>query len=248
MSEMLAFQRRFMAEVVSPTAPQDPQPGLQAYRDAYLLRIDEALRTDFAAVHQILGDDDMLALSVDYIEAHPSDNPSIRWVGRSLASFIAESAHWSRVPLLAEIARFEWAKSCLFDAEDAGVATLEDLQAIAPERWGGLRLELTPALCIQQLPGNVPLIWQQLTNEESVATPSAEAEEPWLMWRKELLVHWRSLDGAELAALQAVMAGATFAELCQQLLEFTDEENVPSLAMQLLMQWCHDQIISKLHP
>ena len=242
------MQRRFMAQVVSPDSPEDTLLGMQAYRDAYLLRIDEALRTDFSAVHQILGDDDMLALSADYIEKHPSDNPSIRWVGHSMAAFIAESRHWSRVPLLVAIAQFEWTKSTLFDAADAQVATLEDLQAIAPELWAGMRLELVPALNLIELPANVPPLWQQLNNLENVSSPIAEHDVPWLMWRKDLAVNWRSLDEAEYAALQAVISGANFAEICQQLVNFVEEEQVPTLAMQLLLQWCNDQIISTLHP
>lgn len=248
MSELQQLQRDFLQRVVAPTAPPGAPGGLQAYRDAYLLRIDEALRTDFEAVHRILGDEQMLALSTDYIRAHPSEQPSIRWVGSKLADFIAASPYWSRVPLLAEVARFEWSKSCLFDATDSPVATLEQLQAIAPERWGGLRLSLVAAHRVVELAANAPPLAQQLVAGEDVDTPVREPDSPWLLWRKELVVHWRSLDALELAALAAVAGGASFAELCEELAEQVDEEQVPATAMQLLLQWCHDQLISDFHP
>lgn len=248
MSTLLTLQRQFLARLIEPKEPADTELGMRAYREAYLLRIDEALRTDFDAVHQILGDSEMLALTSDYIATHPPHNPSIRWVGRSLASFIANSPHWSRVPVLAEVARFEWAKSCLFDSKDSPFVSLDNLQAIAPEQWGDMRLELIPALAIDSYPSNVPPICQQLTERKNVPSPTAEAEVPWLLWRKELVVHWRSLGQPEFAALQAVQTGATFAEICQQLIAFAEEEQVPRLAMQLLLQWCNDQIISKIHP
>lgn len=248
MTDLHAMQQQFLAQMVSPEAPDNSTTGLQAYRDAYLLRIDEALRTDFDAVHQILGDDDMLALTSDYIEQYPSRHPSIRWIGRSLPQFIADSTHWSRLPLLPAVARFEWAKSCLFDQENSPIATLEDLQAIAPELWGDMRLELISALTLESLPANVPPICQQLGNRENISSPSAEPNEPWLLWRKEMVVHWRSLDEIERLALKAVLSGATFAELCQQMTSHLDEDQVPTMAMQLLLQWCNDQIISHFHP
>ena len=248
MTDLHAMQQQFLAQIIAPDSPDNTTTGLQAYRDAYLLRIDEALRTDFDAVHQILGDDDMLALTSDYIEQHPSRHPSIRWIGRSLPQFIANSTHWSRLPLLAEVATFEWAKSLLFDQEDSPVATLEDLQSIAPELWGDMRLELISALTVESLPGNVPPIVQQLTNRENIASPSIEAKVPWLLWRKEMVTHWRSLDEIEHAAIEAVLSGATFAELCQQMTTYLEEDQVPNMAMQLLLQWCNDQVISKFHP
>lgn len=248
MTDLYAMQQQFLAKVVSLEAPDITTVGLQAYRDAYLLRIDEALRTDFDAMHQILGDDEMLALTSDYIEHHPSQHPSIRWIGRALPQFIANSTHWSRVPLLADVATFEWAKSLLFDQEDTPVATLESLQSIAPELWGDMRLELISALTIESLPTNVPPICQQLANRENIASPSIESEVPWLMWRKEMVTHWRSLDEIEHAAIAAVLSGATFAELCQQMTSFLEEDQVPNMAMQLLLQWCNDQLISRFHP
>lgn len=248
MTDLHAMQQQFLARMVSPSAEESTSTGMQAYRDAYLLRIDEALRTDFDAVHQILGDDDMLALTSDYVEKYPSRHPSIRWIGRSLPQFIAESSRWSGLPLLAEVARYEWAKSCLFDHEDTAVATLEELQGIDPELWGNMRLEMISALNVMSLPANVPPICQQLAQRENIESADLEDEVPWLLWRKEMIVHWRSLDEIEHAALLAVLSGATFAEICQQMTTYLDEEQVPTMAMQLLLQWCNDQVISNFHP
>ncbi len=248
MSELQALQRRFLAQMIAPEAAADVSAGMQAYRNAYLLRIDEALRADFDAVHQILGDDDMLALTADYLEAHPSKHPSIRWIGRSLPTYIAASTHWSRVPALADMARFEWAKSCLFDGEDSAVSGVAELQQIPPERWGEMRLELIPALVVDHFPAAVPPLWQQLNRRESVSAPANSAAEPWLLWRKELRVHWRSLDVIEQEALASVKSGANFGEICQGLAAHIDEEQIPEMAMQLLLQWCNDQIIVTFHP
>jgi hypothetical protein len=111
-----------------------------------------------------------------------------------------------------------------------------------------MRLELISALTLESLPANVPPICQQLGNRENISSPSAEPNEPWLLWRKEMVVHWRSLDEIERLALKAVLSGATFAELCQQMTSHLDEDQVPTMAMQLLLQWCNDQIISHFHP
>lgn len=248
MTDLHAVQRQFMEQLLSTDAANENHAGMQAYRDAYLLRIDEALRADFDGVHQILGDDDMLALTADYIDAHPSRHPSIRWIGQYLAGFIAQSNRWSRIPLLADIAHFEWAKSCLFDNVDADPATLDVLQTIDPEAWGQMRIEIIPALSINQYPDNVPQVWQKLRRRENISTPEVEQSGPWLMWRKEYLVHWRSLESLELSALEEALSGATFGELCQSLLDHVSEDQVPATAMQLLMQWCEDQIIFKFHP
>jgi len=81
MNALRQMQQDFLDKVVSPDAPEEMSLGLKAYRDAYVLRIDEALRTDFDGLHLILGDQEMLALTTDYLQKHPSNNPSIRWAG-----------------------------------------------------------------------------------------------------------------------------------------------------------------------
>ena len=49
-------------------------------------------------------------------------------------------------------------------------------------------------------------------------------DEPCVVWRKDLNSHYRSLDLAEYAAIQLVIAGASFGELCEKLQENATEE------------------------
>jgi len=106
-----------------------------------------------------------------------------------------------------------------------------------------MHLQFVDAVSLQDYPANVPPIYQQLTAGENVASPTEESNEPWLLWRKNHVIHWRSLDAIEKAALEAATSGATFGALCEQLTKHLSEAEVPATAMQLLLQWCNDELI-----
>ena len=88
---------------------------LGIYGNGYRLRLIEVLQKSFPVLAQLL-DEKFEALAASYVEAHPSTFFNIRWYGDRMAEFLAADAEYSKVPILAEMARWAWAMGGVFDA------------------------------------------------------------------------------------------------------------------------------------
>lgn len=221
---------------------------LAVYADAYRLRLLEVLGDDFPGLHGMIGDTAFEALAAAYIGAYPSDHPSVRWFGRRLSAFLREAEPYRDQPLLAEMADFEWAQGEVMDAADSDGLGADDLGSIAPESWPYLRFGFQCALRRLDLDWNVPALWQAV--HDGVETPPRperfDSPTAWLLWRKDLQVHWRSLDGDEAYAIDAARDGLAFGEICEGLLVRTRDDQVPVRAAGFLKQWVTDELIARI--
>lgn len=189
---------------------------LAIYANAYVSRLTEALAHNFPALAKLLGPQDFATLARDYIATHDSRDFSIRWYGRSLADFLAADARYADAPLLAELARWEWAIAAAFDAADALPIDARVLVTVPPDRWARLRFTWHPSVQLLEHTWNAPQIWKALTQDaERPAAEMGHEPRPWLIWRHELDVRFRSLDHAEAAAIEMSRAGGTFGVICE---------------------------------
>ena len=220
---------------------------LSIYADAYCLRIIEALATAYPKLRSLLGDDFFDSTARSYIKQYPSAYRNMRWVGGEMAAHLQTSL--LQHPIASEMAQFEWALGIAFDAEDAPIFSLQELAKILPEDWAALKFILHPSAHLLPLQWNVVQIWNALNNEET--PPNAVlTNAPCLVWRMDLNAYFKSVDAAEFAALQSVMAGASFGALCEQLQENASEEAVADhqsmvQAAQYLSGWLNEGLISK---
>jgi hypothetical protein len=242
------LQQRFQAQVlgqddgilasIAGTAPLTPARRMAIYREAYGARLREALKASYVKLHLVLGDETFAALAADYLAAHPSTRRSIRWFGDKLAAHLQSMPPWSGQPILAELARFEWALTECFDAADAGTLTRADLAQVDPQRWGELHLAFHPAVRTLSLAWNAVDVWKALDADEPPPAPQRlAAETTWLVWRQKDQNRFRSIDEHEATALAWAMDGASFAEVCEQLAGVLSQEQVPLAAATLLTQW-----------
>ena len=220
---------------------------LSIYYDAYRFRIIEALATAYPKLKMLLGDDLFDSTARSYIDQFPSTYRNMRWVGGNMQTHLQHTL--PQHPVAAEMAQFEWALGLAFDAEDAPILTLQDLAAIAPEDWAALKFIFHPSLRVLPLQWNVLQIWNALNIEETPPTVTKTGE-TCLIWRRGLNLdsglnaHFRSLDATELAAIQLVISGATFGELCEKLQENTSEEHATMQAAQYLSGWLNEGLIT----
>jgi hypothetical protein len=236
-SRLLSGDRAIEAHVVGSSA-QDVATRLAIYGDAYRARLTEALASNYPALAKLLGAGDFASLAAHYIAANVSRRPSIRYYGDALASFLSANETYRDVPLLAELATWEWAMTEVFDAADATAVGADALADVPPTLWADLRFSLHPALRLLELRWNVPPLWKALTSEQP--RPAHElASDPctWLQWRDGLQVLFRSLDAAEAAALRALIEARNFAELCERLYAHVGESEVAGRAATYLRGW-----------
>jgi hypothetical protein len=225
--------------------PLAPAERVRVYRTAYRVRLRDALKDTYPVLFKILGDEVFESLGDAFIGAHPSVHRSIRWYGRELADFLTQLPPYAEQPILAEIARFEWTLSEVFDAADAVPVGRHALQAVDPDSWDQLGFVFHPSLRLLDLSWNTVAVWQAMSRDEDPPQPeAAETPIPWLLWRRDLTNRFRSLDAAEKASLEAGLSGKRFGTMCAVLRQWLPEEEIPRRAATLIGTWTDSGIIT----
>jgi hypothetical protein len=248
MPSLAALQHRLQAYVLSGapgiaehvvgTERLPAERRLAIYANTYRARLTEALAANYPVVAKLLGPEGFHALAHASIGAHPSRFSSIRWYGHALEEFLASDGRYAEAPLLAELARWEWAIGEAFDAADSAPIEAASLADIPPERWCELRLDWHPSVRVLALQWNAPQTWTALTTEdERPAAQMHEEPRPWLIWRRELKVHYRSLVAAESRLIALARYGSTFGQLCDALCAELDEDAAAAQAAAWLGDW-----------
>jgi Putative DNA-binding domain len=228
--------------VDAPPLPAADRLGI--YRNAYQVRLIDALSDTYPVLHALLGDEVFMALGEAFVASHPSVHRSIRWYGAELKDFLSQWAPCNEQPLLAEIALLEWTLAEVFDAVDADSLQRAALSAVDPSRWSGLRFEFHPSLRRLQFNWNTAAVWKAMSAGDTPLAPAAnDASVPWLLWRQDLQNYFRSMSGPESAALDAAVRGATFGEICEALNAWLPEEQIPPAAASFLGAWADGGII-----
>lgn len=257
MSYLAELQQAFQGYVLHGTAgvAEQIEPGplanherrMSIYYDAYRLRLVEALATDFEALAAALGAEAFERACRSYVEATPSSFRNLRWYAGRFADFLQCTPPWSERPEWADLARFDWTLTLAFDAADAAQVTFSDLAALPADTWGSVAFELHPSVQVIQLRANAPSMRKAVDAQAPLpALELAERPVPWLIWRKGLAPHFRSLSEPEAWALQAVRGGASFPTVCEGLCEWMEPEEASAAAATWLRTWVDDQLISAL--
>ncbi len=215
---------------------------LDVYGNAYGYRLIDALSENYPAVHTLLGDDEFYEMTYAYMAKHPSEHFSLRYFGHQLEAFL--KGYYADSPFLAEMAKFEWTLREAFDAADLESLGIESLQAIPVEQWADLTFTFHPAVSRLNLEWNTPQLWSAVDEETAPIDPEKlDYPYSWLLWRKELLTYYRSLDVDEAWSLDAAIQGKNFAELCEGVCEWVDAEHAPARVAGFLSQWMNDDLL-----
>ncbi len=215
---------------------------LAVYGNAYGYRLIDALSENYPAVHTLLGDDDFYKMTYAYMAAYPSHHFSLRYFGHKLEEFLTD--YLSDQPVLAEMARFEWALRKGFDAADTVAITMDKLQEFPIEQWGALQFEFHPSVSRLDMDWNVPQLWSAIDEETEPMPPEKlEYTYAWVLWRKQLMTYYRSLDVDEAWALDTALQQGNFAELCEGVCEWIDEQHAPARVAGFLSQWISDELL-----
>jgi hypothetical protein len=236
-----------MLAQVSEDARPSAAARLAIYANAYRLRLLEALTTDFPALHTLTGDAMFERIGRVYIDAHPSTHFSIRYFGRHLSSFLAETAPYGESPMLSEMAALEWSLALAFDAADDPVLNETTLAALPAAAWPGMRLRFHASMQRHGFRWNVPELWSAIDQNGEPEAPSAYPRpREWIIWRRELQTYFRPLDDTEAWALDRLHAGADFATLCSELCERVEPSQVGLLAAGYLKAWVQAGLIAEI--
>ncbi len=230
------------AIIDAPPLPIEERLGI--YRNAYRVRLIEALDDTYPILHAVLGDEVFSALGEEFVAANPSVHRSIRWYGSELAEYLGRCPPYAEQPILAELALLEWTLAEVFDAADATPTPRAAFSAVDASAWGDLRFEFHPSLRRLRFQWNSAAVWQAMSRDEMPPDPAcAEHAVPWLLWRHNLQNYFRSMTGDEAVALDSALRGHTFGEICEALAEWLPDEEIPLRAAGLLGTWADSGII-----
>jgi hypothetical protein len=233
-----------LAEIFDgPRAPRETIFGV--YREAFVLRLAEALRSDFGQLLTRLGEDEFDAIARAYVAATPSRHPNLRWYGRGMPAFLAAAAPYAARPELAEIAALEVALADAFDAPDAPTLRAEDLAVVAPHRWQALSFEAHPSVARLDFRTNAAALWSAA--KDGAAPPGVERllqPERLVVWRGELTPMVRPMSAEEAMTWDEAARGLAFGPLCAMVATFDDPEGAAGRAAGYLAGWISADMIS----
>lgn len=232
---------------IEPGRLANHQRRLAIYYNAYRLRLVEALGTDFEALVAVMGKDGFEDACRAYVEATPSPFRNVRWYGCNLSAFLRKTQPWHKQPWLADIAQFEWTLTLAFDAADAPHVRFEDLAVLQGDAWSTLGFRLHPSVRMIELKANAPAIRKAVDAGTPAPLPEfADKALTWLVWRKDLSPHFRSLSEPEAWALRGAGEGLSFPAICEGLCFWFASEQAARAAAGWLRTWVDDQLIMAL--
>jgi hypothetical protein len=139
---------RPMAEVaagfIAPNSRLTPFERLEIYNRQDWYRVLGALAEDFPALRMVLGATVFEALSIAYLQAHPSRSFSLRNLGSKLVEWLAEhpEAAGRRHKLAVDVAKIEWAFVEAFDNLELPPLKMRQIAGIDGDSQLGLQPHL----------------------------------------------------------------------------------------------------------
>ncbi len=254
------FQESVLAEEPSPRLLALLRPPVRAeniaatfavYHDGFRLRMAEYLSNDYAALREALGDEVFGALVEAYAKASPSTFRNARWVGAGLPAFLRATPPFAEDRFTCGLAALEAALARSFDAADAVELPIETLGRIQEEDWPRLCFAFHPSVVTVEATEDALAAYEAVQAGEPVAAARDGGDVTLAVWRRELDVNYRVLDGLEKIALAGAMAGATFGDICASLAFANpqrDEGELAQVAGGLLVRWFSDGMIVDATP
>lgn len=206
------------------------------YRNAYVIRLRGILREDFERVHTYVGDDAFDELARAFIAAHPSQTLNARYYAQAFPQFVREAERYKAVPMVAAMARLESLLNEVFDTADAEPLSLTQLSAFAPEDFANIRFTPHPSARRLSAPAGLEAIFSALSQEQPPPAPG-QGVEHLLVWRKDVVPHYRILPDEEAMMWDEAAKGVPFGVLCEMLATFDDPSTAAVRAAGYLQSW-----------
>jgi hypothetical protein len=179
-----------VGSVILPSRTLAPAERVGIYHGMYLLRMVEALESDYPALQHAMGEDAFRRLVQVYVQKHPSRSYTLNRLGDHLPAFVRRTAPPRRRGYLYDLARLELAVSQVFDAPETESLTEAQIAAVRPEDWE--RARLTPVDAFRLLALRHPVnAYLQSVRDERHDHPRMTRKDAWVaVWRQDYRI-WR---------------------------------------------------------
>lgn len=190
---------------------------LEVYANDYYWRLAGVLELHFPVVAWMLGHVQFHNLVTDYVLVSPSREPDLRRYSRDFPSFVTQHREGETQPELVEVAWIELDRVQLLDMPDEAPLTADTLAAFELHEWPQLRFR--PLNTVRLRACSRPFAPMYAMCREGASLDLARRRHPpqpshALIWRRGLDVVHRDLQADEAAALQALLEGQDFLQIC----------------------------------
>lgn len=138
----------------------DATERLRIYRNNFLIGLGEALNSNFPVVRQMVGADFFAQAARAFILRAPPSKPCLFEYGEGFSEFLADLPEVTKLPYVAEMASFEFARIAAYHAPVEALLTDAAIARVAPEKLADLPIRL--ARHVRLLPVRFPILdlWQ----------------------------------------------------------------------------------------
>ena len=204
-------------EVVLPSRTLSALERLDVYRDMYLLRMEEALSIDYPSLKHFLGDEEFMRLVARYVDVYPSRSYTLNRLGDHLGEFIESLDNIKRKDFCLELAKLEYALTCVFDAAEAPPITPEQVKAVPPDEWEHARLK--PVEAFRLLAFDYPVSRYVGAVDEENPFPRIARKKTWVVaYRANYSLHRMDLTQPAYELLSALAGGKTMGEAIESVM------------------------------
>jgi hypothetical protein len=199
-----------VAEVILPSRTLDPVERLGIYHGMYLLRMEEALASDYPGLKHFLGERRFFDLVRGYVQEHPSRSFSLNRLGDRLPDYVLRAPALPRRAFCHDLARLELAISQVFDAPQTPPLAAETIEAVPPEAWENVRLVPVAALALLAFRYPVGAYLDSVSDEHGHTHPPLRRRDSWVaVYRRDYTVWRQELSRSAYGVLSDLSAGRT---------------------------------------
>jgi hypothetical protein len=223
-------------ELVLPSKTLAPLERLDIYREMYLLRMEEALATDYPALKHFLGDDEFMRLVARFVGVYPSRSYTLNRLGDHLPEFVATLDDLPKQEFCHDLARLEFALTMVFDEAETAPLSPEAVRAVPQEAWETARLK--PIAAFRLLEFNYPVSQYLGGVDEENPYPRLARKKTWVVaYRRNFQVHRLDLSAPAYALLQALSSANTVGDA---IIGVLTSKWRPAVKQSQLFEWFRD--------
>ncbi len=206
-----------LAEVIRPSRSLTAAARLAVYQGMYLLRMEEALASDYPGLQRFLGERRFFELVREYVGSFPSRHYSLNRLGDHLPQHLA-GARWPRAGFCHDLARLELAVSEVFDAEETAALSEATVAAIPAGAWE--QACLRPVAAFRCLALRYPVVdYLDALKAGRPLPPGARRRSSWVVvFRRSYSIRRQSLSRAAFHLLADLAAGVPVGAAVQRAL------------------------------
>ena len=202
-----ALGRAAIEDVILPSRSLEPADRVAIYQGMYLMRMEEALQSDYPGLQHLLGERGWSALVRDYVAVHPSVTYTLNRLGDHFPDFVAKWKGAKRPELYHDLARLELALAEVFDAPETEPLSDAEITAVPAESWEKARL--APIEAFRLLSFRYPVnAYLQSVRDEDHNHPDLKRKDTYIaIYRRDYSVWRHDLSAPAFDLLTDLVAG-----------------------------------------